>query len=220
VSPISKFMTKIPLLLFSVFAVAMSAANEPPRPELLQVKSVYLLPMHFGFDQYLANEISRMGIVRVVIDPAQADAVLTDRLGDALEQKLDEIMPRPAPAGAKTAESTATKPAAEGSGESAKSATEPASETKPASTSTDRKKSSRNSPLDIFNAADPNAAHPATTFSSGRGNVFLIDRGTRSVIWSFYEAPRSAQPDDLKRSADKVAAALKNAVRGKTTGHP
>lgn len=213
-------MTKIPLLLVSVFAVAMSAADEPVRPELLQVKTVYLLPMHFGFDQYLANEISRLGIVRVVIDPAQADAVLTDRLGDALEQKLNEIMPRPGAATPKTVESADTKSADDTSkgAESAKTTAASAAEAKSAQTGTNKKGSSRNSPLDIFDSADNNASHPTTSFGSGRGNVFLVDRGTRSVIWSFYESPRSAQPDDLKKSADRVASALKNAVRGKA-GH-
>jgi hypothetical protein len=56
-----------------------------------EVKSVYLLPMSGGLDQYLANRLS--GVFRVVTDPRLADAVFTDRLGEPFEQKLAELYP-------------------------------------------------------------------------------------------------------------------------------
>ncbi|MBI4906759.1 MAG: hypothetical protein HY820_24230 [Acidobacteria bacterium] len=66
---------------------ALFASN----PELKSVKSVYLLPMSNGFDQYLANHILGSSVYVVVADPQSADAILTDNIGPAFEQKLTEL---------------------------------------------------------------------------------------------------------------------------------
>ena len=63
----------------------------PPSPALMAVKNVYILPMRSGFDQYLANELTSRGVVRVVTDPQRADAVLTDHLGQSFQQRMDEL---------------------------------------------------------------------------------------------------------------------------------
>ena len=54
-------------------------------------RTVYVLPMANGLDQYLAQQLSNDHAMRVVTDPKIADVVLTDRIGDAFEQKLAEI---------------------------------------------------------------------------------------------------------------------------------
>jgi len=58
------------------------------------VRSVYILPMAGGLDQYLAAELTREHSMQVVADPKAADAVLTDRLGESFEQKMTQIHPR------------------------------------------------------------------------------------------------------------------------------
>ena len=58
-----------------------------------QVRSVYLLPMPGGLDQYLANRLS--GMFKVVTDPKLADAVFTNQLGEAFEQQLAKLYPKP-----------------------------------------------------------------------------------------------------------------------------
>jgi hypothetical protein len=63
-----------------------------------EVKSVYLLPMAHGLDQHLASRLTTGGVFAVVADPKAADAVITDRLGEAFESRLDELYPPPAPA--------------------------------------------------------------------------------------------------------------------------
>src|SRR5713226_6030936 len=73
------------LLLCSLLACLSLGAN------ISQVQSVYLLPMSGGLDQYLANRLS--GVFRVVTDPKLADAVFTDQLGEAFEQKLAALYP-------------------------------------------------------------------------------------------------------------------------------
>lgn len=74
-------------LLVCPFAFAAQNAH------LMQVHSVYILPMGNGMDQFLANRLARFGKMQVVADPQQADAILTDRLGETFEKKLDELYP-------------------------------------------------------------------------------------------------------------------------------
>jgi hypothetical protein len=57
------------------------------------VKTVYLLPMTGGLDQYLANRLTGHQVFRVVTDPKLADAIFTDHLGDAFEKQLIELYP-------------------------------------------------------------------------------------------------------------------------------
>lgn len=58
------------------------------------VKTVYILPMSGGLDNYVAECLSRGGAIRVTADPKHADAILTDRLGEDFERKLDQILPK------------------------------------------------------------------------------------------------------------------------------
>ncbi len=56
------------------------------------MRNVYLLPMANGLDQYLANRITGSGLFAVVADPRKADAIFTDRLGEAFEDRLKELL--------------------------------------------------------------------------------------------------------------------------------
>jgi hypothetical protein len=59
--------------------------------DLNSIKTVYLLPMFSGLDQYLAVRLTTGAIFQVVVDPRNADAVLTDHIGQSFEDRLDEI---------------------------------------------------------------------------------------------------------------------------------
>ncbi len=59
--------------------------------DLGDTKTVYLLPMASGLDQFLAIRLTTGALLQVVTDPQKADAVLTDRIGTAFEQKLDDL---------------------------------------------------------------------------------------------------------------------------------
>ena len=63
------------------------AYAQPPR-------TVYLLPMSGGLDQYLAAQLTHDHVLQVVADPKLADAVLTDHLGEAFEQTMAKLHPR------------------------------------------------------------------------------------------------------------------------------
>jgi len=67
--------------LFSISAYA----------QVLGVKTVYLLPMAGGLDQYLALQLTSRGVLQVVTDPQKADAILTDGIGARLEDRLSEL---------------------------------------------------------------------------------------------------------------------------------
>jgi hypothetical protein len=54
-------------------------------------RSVYILPMAGGLDQYLAEHITQSQVMQVVTDPKAAEAFLTDRLGEPFEQKIAEL---------------------------------------------------------------------------------------------------------------------------------
>jgi hypothetical protein len=73
------------LTIFLAAGVSLFAAD------LSGVKSVYLMPMSGGLDQYLANRLTRGGAIQVVTDPQKADAILTDRIGANFEQSLDTL---------------------------------------------------------------------------------------------------------------------------------
>lgn len=109
----------LPLLLAAFSAASGAAQEAPPQPiqagpEILQIRTVYLLPMANGFDQYLANHLTRQGVLQVVADPARADAILTDRIGKPFERTLEELYPQPKaeePKPAKEEEETERSPA-------------------------------------------------------------------------------------------------------------
>lgn len=81
------------LFLSSVLWACLASAAV--NPGLMQVHTVYILPMGNNMDQHLASRLSQLGTMQVVADPQVADAILTDRLGEAFEKKLDEMYPKP-----------------------------------------------------------------------------------------------------------------------------
>lgn len=58
-------------------------------------RQVYVMPMAGGLDQYLAAQITHAHVMQVVTDPKAADVIMTDRIGDAFEQRMTELFPPP-----------------------------------------------------------------------------------------------------------------------------
>ena len=52
-------------------------------------------------------------------------------------------------------------------------------------------------------------------FVGGKGNIFLVDRKSRIVLWSIYERPKNATPQELTRTAEKVIRRLKDDLTDK-----
>ena len=123
-------------------------------------------------DQFLANRLTTMGVFQVVTDPQKADALITDRIGEAFQAKYDELYPPPAP----------PKPVKD-----EKSAKD------------DKKK-------------DDLSDGPVTrlsSFNTGKGNFFIVDRKSRNVLWSIYERSQNSTPGELTKTAERVVKRLK-----------
>jgi hypothetical protein len=146
----------------------ISSANA----EIFGVKTVYLLPMAGGLDQYLALQLSSGALLQVVTDPKKADAILTDTIGPRLEDSLTELYGAPV----------------------------------------DKDKDKDKSDKD--KSATSNSARPVMQrLSRSGGLVFLVNRTSRDVLWSTYEMPSSAQPDELKHVAQKIVERLAKATK-------
>jgi hypothetical protein len=72
-------------LLGLMFAIALHGGD------VAGYKTVYLLPMSGGLDQFLATRLTSGVVMQVVTDPLKADVVFTDRIGAAFEEHLNEI---------------------------------------------------------------------------------------------------------------------------------
>ncbi len=177
------------LLLLSCSGALLGGA------ELSGVHTVYVLSMSKGLDQYLANRLTNDHVFQVVTDPKRADAFLTDRIGESLQSKLEEIFPPPAPEKAAPTE----KPA-------------PAAEKAPKA---DKDKEPPGNPLltDTVNKL----ANPATnsSFSRSKGTVFLVDAKSRQVVWSVYQLPKGSSAKELDRTASDIVSRLKRDLNGK-----
>ena len=83
-------MKSAALLLCSI---ALGTAGFCPAADLGSAHTVYLLPMANGLDQYLAHRLTASGLLQVVVDPKKADLIFTDRVGEALQERLKELLP-------------------------------------------------------------------------------------------------------------------------------
>ncbi|MBM3796026.1 MAG: hypothetical protein FJW31_18650 [Acidobacteria bacterium] len=190
------------LILVAAGALLLGAAG---RAELTSVQSVYLLPMTSGMDQYLANRLTSANLFRVVTDARRADAVLTDQLGAGFERRMDDLFP-PMAAAAAAAEAAEPPAAADASKEPA----DPKAEAAKA-----RERAEKRREADEVEKLKRMGLPPASSFSRGRGNIFLVDVKTRQVLWSLYARPKRIMPDELDRTSAGIVERLKKDVSGK-----
>src|SRR5271165_6973596 len=84
-------MKMCPMKLFFVFLAMGLAHAGDARPELAEIKTVYLLPMTYSLDQFLAMRLTKGGVLQVVTDPKKADAIISDHIGTTLEEKMNSL---------------------------------------------------------------------------------------------------------------------------------
>ena len=72
----------LPAALLSLISISAASA------QISGLKTVYVLPMANGLDQYLALRLTSGGVLQVVTDPRKADAILTDGIGARFEEAL------------------------------------------------------------------------------------------------------------------------------------
>jgi hypothetical protein len=160
-------------LVLGAAVLALAAVN----PQLKQVNTVYILAMTGGMDQFLANQITAAGVFQVVTDPKNADAIITDRLGESFESKLKELYPPPAP---------------------------PAPAPAPPADDDKQKVDGKKNALDLGAGAQR-----VNSGARGKGNLFIVDRKSRNVLWSVFEPPKDTTPGELSKTAEKVVKRLK-----------
>lgn len=74
-----------------IAASSLACASGAMGADFHGVKTVYLLPMSGGADQYLAARLTSGEVLQVVTDPLKADAIFTDHLGETFEKSLDDL---------------------------------------------------------------------------------------------------------------------------------
>ena len=161
-------------LILGAATLAFAAVN----PQLKQVNTVYILAMTGGLDQFLANQIAASGLFQVVTDPKKADAIITDRVGEPFETKLNELYPPPAP--------PALPPPPEN----------------------DAKKKAGGDKKDVLDLG-AGSGFRVNAGGRGKGNLFIVDRKSRKVLWSTFEPPKDSTPSELSKTAEKVVKRLK-----------
>jgi len=172
--------------------LAATAAIASVNPQLHDVKRVYILAMSASMDQFLASQLAKAGVFEVVTDPKKADAIITDRVGESFEKKLDDLYPPPAPP--KPAKEEA-KPPADATPDSRKTARELNGE--------------KLADLDLSGGTRP------STMGHGKGNIFIVSRASRAVVWSVYEPPKSNSPAELTKTAERVVKHLQDDLNPK-----
>jgi hypothetical protein len=75
----------------SCLAFVVAGAFAVHAADLSEFKTVYVLPMSGGLDQFLATRLTAGSAIQVVTDPRKADVVFTDQIGESFEGKLDEM---------------------------------------------------------------------------------------------------------------------------------
>jgi len=147
--------------------------------DLSRVHSVYIMPMARGLDQHLANRLTGEHVFHVVTDPKQADAIFSDRIGEAFQTELTRMLPRP----------PAPKP----------EKVEPAKKVDveaPAKLITETENKLDNPAL-------------SSAFGRGKGTLFLVDPKSSQVLWSAYQDSPASDGRTLDRTAGEIVSRLK-----------
>jgi hypothetical protein len=177
-------MKRLVLLLSCCAALACGA-------DLANVHTVYVLKMSKGMDQYLANRLTNDHVFQVVTDPKLADAVLTDRIGESFQAKLEELFPTPEP----------EQPAKENAKELAKQK--------------EKEKEESAKPGGLLAEPVNKLASPAANSSFGHagGTIFLVDARSRQVVWSAYDVPKDGTSRQLDRTASDIVSRIKRDLK-------
>jgi hypothetical protein len=173
------------LTMKRLFLLVMCAGALAGAAELAGVHSVYVFPMSHGLDQYLANRLTNEHVFRVVTDPKLADAVFSDRVGDALRDQLESVSPTPKP-----------------------------EEPKKAADDKKAKDIPDDNPGRML-AEGAKLDNPALRSSFGRakGTLFLVDAKSRQVVWSVYMLPKDSSSKQLDRTASDIVNRLKQDLK-------
>jgi hypothetical protein len=172
-------MMKRLLLLLASGGVMMCA-------DLADVRTLYVLPMSHGLDQYIANRLINDHVFTIVTDAKLADAVLTDHVGTGLQAKLAELLQ---PDKTEKPEPKADEKDKEGSPIALPSLAESITQT-------------------------PHPAD-SSSIGRSKGTIFLVDTKSRQVVWSAYDLPKDSSSKELDRTASDIVSRIKKDLNPK-----
>lgn len=169
--------------IVTLAALCVTAAALPA--ELQSGASVYVLPMRSGFNLYLASQLTQSNALTVVTDAPLADFILTDSIGAAFEQSMEELYPKPKPE-------------------------EPVKAKEEDKKEEDKKGSGGlSSMVDAYSAS----IRRPSTFSRSDGTYFLVDRHSRIVIWSTFFNHRDTRNEAMNKDAAQMVKRLKKFLK-------
>ena len=163
-------------------------------------RTVYVMPMGHGLDQFVANQLTRDHVFEVVTDPSKADVVITDQVGKGFEDRLKDLLPPPPPPPADEEAKPAAKP-------------------KPAADAKEKGDTPPGSGLISMLGDTANKAQPQgymSVYGRGRGTIFLVDVKSHRVLWSAFEKPNGSSPRELDHTAERIVKRLKEDLTPKT----
>lgn len=167
--------------------------------ELTASRTVFLMPLSHGLDQFVANRLIQMHVLRVVTDPAKADTIITDQVGRGFEARMKDLYPPP------PAPPDEVKAAA---------APKPKPDTPPVRDDMPQPHGLASMLGDTVNKPDEQGS--MGLYGRGRGTLFLVDVQSRQVLWSIFEKPKNFSPHALDQTADKIVKRLKEDLNPKT----
>lgn len=178
-----------------VFAL-LCCLNLASAAELAAGRTVFLMPMGRGLDQFIANRLTRAHLLQVVTDPVKADTIITDQVGSGFESRLKDLYPPP--------------PAPE----SKEDAKEKGKEKEKEKADAPKQHGLASMLGDTVNK--PEKTGNMGVYGRGRGTIFLVDVQSRQVLWSAFEKPKSSSPYDLDHAAERIVKRLKEDLTPKT----
>lgn len=180
------------------WAVALLCClNAVSAAELAAGRTVYLMPMKGGLDQFLANRLTRTHLLQVVTDPAKADSIITDQVGMGFEDRLKDLYPPPPAPDAK-----------------------PAAKEAPKDKEGDAPQVHGLSTMLGDTVNKPEKTGSMGLYGRGRGTIFLVDVQSHRVLWSAFERPKSSSPYELDHTAERIVKRLKEDIEGKPKSAP
>jgi hypothetical protein len=192
--------------------------------DLGTAKTVYVLSMSRGLDQYLANRLTNEHVFQVVTDPKLADVILTETIGEGFQAKLESISPTPEPEQPDTAAQDEKAPAkddktaAKDEKAAAKDDKTAAKDEKAPAKDDKTPEAPPAAPPNPFLTEPVNKVAPTGTMSSfarNKGVIFLVDAKSRQVLWSTYDPAKSSASKDLDRTASDIVSRLKKDLKKK-----
>jgi hypothetical protein len=208
------------MLLFACLGALACAAD------LSTARTVYVLSMSRGLDQYLVNRLTSEHVFQVVTDPKLADVIFTDHVGEAFQAQLELISPTPVPEEEEDAPAAKTDKAGKGDkpGKTDKADT--------GGKAGKADKADKGGKADKGDK-DPDAAgqvdnplftkpvnalvNPAltSTFGRNKGTLFLVDAKSREVVWSVYDPPKTFSGKEMDHTASDIVNRLKKDLNPK-----